>query len=91
MKSKHVILCLIGFIVFVHAHYFNSWINYYDAPMHEENKLSNMINKNSVTQISTSKNSKINSGIITDSTSIHYSDTSAVELMKHDSTILGNK
>jgi hypothetical protein len=42
MKSKHIIWCLIGFIVFVHAHYFNSWINYYEAPLGTKNVVTKM-------------------------------------------------
>jgi hypothetical protein len=33
MKSKYIFTVVVGFVIFVHAHYISSWINYYEAPM----------------------------------------------------------
>ena len=33
MKSKYIFSVVVGFVIFVHAHYISSWINYYEAPM----------------------------------------------------------
>lgn len=44
MKSKYIFTVVVGFVIFVHAHYISSWINYYEAPMLNRTQFNDKLN-----------------------------------------------